>query len=625
MFLTKIFIKLCYIISIYNTVSNSLPFDNLPFNNFSIANEFQLIQPHNIKLNNIKLDDNQSYHILNVSPLIISNNEMLTVKYYSKEPSNNDWIGIYVCSDKNYCSFDFIKQTVPVKYGWCNYTTTYITDGYGSLNFNMTNLRHNLYVYYFTNGLSNPIVVDSTYDTDNIVRWANPNEQLKIRIVPANKQSDGTFNVVWSGFNSSKPVVKWGFDHLLTNKVYASINSITKSDVCGSPANTIGWFDLGEIYTSIINTSYYESVQNTQSVLKHIYYIVGDELTNNWSQIKKFNLPLTPGNKQRPTRAILYDDLGRGSNDDAFTWNEYGKPAIQLAESVGHLISNTNLDIDIIYHGGDISYATGYLAVWDFFLNMMEPITSSISYLTTVGNHESDQPNSPSYYQGNDSGGECGLTTKIYPMPKPASRNSPWWSYSTGLIHFIGLSSEHNFTQGSEQYEWLKQDLKQVDRSVTPWIIFGAHRAMYINSNYSGSATADIEVSELMVKHLEPLLYKYKVDIGFYGHNHVVQRQSAMLNYQTTQYAEKQINSDNTITYIHYKPPSTVHFIVGTGGASFTKTVYEYDNPNKPEWNELYFYKWGYVLVEAYNESYLDWKWIQSSDNKVLDHVVIIK
>ena len=47
-----------------------------------------------------------------------------------------------------------------------------------------------------------------------------------------------------------------------------------------------------------------------------------------------------------------------------------------------------------MFSGGDISYATGYMAVWDFFLNMISPISGSVLYLTTVGNHESDYPNS---------------------------------------------------------------------------------------------------------------------------------------------------------------------------------------------------------------------------------------
>ena len=41
--------------------------------------------------------------------------------------------------------------------------------------------------------------------------------------------------------------------------------------------------------------------------------------------------------------------------------------------------------VDAVYHGGDISYASGYVAVWDHFLNMISPIASGVLYLTTVG------------------------------------------------------------------------------------------------------------------------------------------------------------------------------------------------------------------------------------------------
>ena len=104
--------------------------------------------------------------------------------------------------------------------------------------------------------------------------------------------------------------------------------------------------------------------------------------------------------------------------------------------------------------------------------------------------------------------------TELIPMPAPATTNEPWWSYNVGLLHFVGtnhlrrnqpandnlwrlspgMSSEHDFHVGSKQYQWIEEDLKSVDRSVTPWIIFGSHRAMYLNSNYGSdsSETSDI-------------------------------------------------------------------------------------------------------------------------------------
>jgi hypothetical protein len=59
------------------------------------------------------------------------------------------------------------------------------------------------------------------------------------------------------------------------------------------------------------------------------------------------------------------------------------------------------------------------------------------------------------------------------------------------------MSTEHNYTIGSPQWLWLKNDLENVDRAITPWIVFGGHRAMYLNSDYGGKETSDITVIPL--------------------------------------------------------------------------------------------------------------------------------
>jgi acid phosphatase type 7 len=53
------------------------------------------------------------------------------------------------------------------------------------------------------------------------------------------------------------------------------------------------------------------------------------------------------------------------------------------------------------------------------------------------------------------------------------------------------MSTEHDYTVGSEQYLWLEADLAGVNRTITPWIIFGGHRAMYLNINYVDGVTSD--------------------------------------------------------------------------------------------------------------------------------------
>jgi hypothetical protein len=51
----------------------------------------------------------------------------------------------------------------------------------------------------------------------------------------------------------------------------------------------------------------------------------------------------------RPTKVILYDDMGRGSMDNSFTWNEYGRPSYLTANAVGAEVARG--DIDAVYHG----------------------------------------------------------------------------------------------------------------------------------------------------------------------------------------------------------------------------------------------------------------------------------
>lgn len=48
----------------------------------------------------------------------------------------------------------------------------------------------------------------------------------------------------------------------------------------------------------------------------------------------------------------------------------------------------TSGNVDSVFHIGDISYATGFLVEWDFFLHLINPVASRVSYMTAIGNHE---------------------------------------------------------------------------------------------------------------------------------------------------------------------------------------------------------------------------------------------
>ena len=74
----------------------------------------------------------------------------------------------------------------------------------------------------------------------------------------------------------------------------------------------------------------------------------------------------------------------------------------------------------------------------------------------------------------------------MYAVPYSARFDMPnkghWYSFEAGSVHFTIMSTEHDFCKGSKQYEWIEADLASVNRSRTPWIVFGGHRPMYIDS-----------------------------------------------------------------------------------------------------------------------------------------------
>ena len=62
-------------------------------------------------------------------------------------------------------------------------------------------------------------------------------------------------------------------------------------------------------------------------------------------------------------------------------WREQCPPAINTTNSVADLVLRG--EVDAVYHSGDISYANGYLSGWDFFLDMVSPITGNVACCLT--------------------------------------------------------------------------------------------------------------------------------------------------------------------------------------------------------------------------------------------------
>jgi len=68
-----------------------------------------------------------------------------------------------------------------------------------------------------------------------------------------------------------------------------------------------------------------------------------------------------------------------------------------------------------------------------------------------------DYIDSGSVYITPDSGGECGIPYETYfPMPTPA-KDKPWYSIEPASVHFTVISTEHDWSQNSEQVRLIKR------------------------------------------------------------------------------------------------------------------------------------------------------------------------
>lgn len=101
-----------------------------------------------------------------------------------------------------------------------------------------------------------------------------------------------------------------------------------------------------------------------------------------------------------------------------------------------------------------------------------------------------------------------------------------WYSVNVGNIHVATISTEHDYLPGSPQITWLAQDLANVDRSVTPWVIVMGHRPMYSSSKGHTLSVEDPgdAVDNHMRQSIEPLLAQYNVNMAMWGHVHAYER-----------------------------------------------------------------------------------------------------
>jgi len=253
----------------------------------------------------------------------------------------------------------------------------------------------------------------------------------------------------------------------------------------------------------------------------------------------------------------------------------------------------------VFLHVGDLAYAGGRGYVWEQFMTNLEEVATRVPYMVSLGNHEydisTDSPQDPSGVHsgfrpswgnyGDDSNGECGLPV-FARFHMPDNGFGPlWYSLNAGPIHISMLSSEHNFTKGSPQFLWLKNDLSLVNRAATPFVVVTSHRPMYASQNTTGHLPTNYDVSLHIRDELEDLLHDFGVDLVLAGHYHSYERTCPVFRAKCD-------------------PTGPTHVIVGTGGIEIGQAGWGLGE-NSKEWSKFHYQEFAYLRITADQHSLL--------------------
>lgn len=154
------------------------------------------------------------------------------------------------------------------------------------------------------------------------------------------------------------------------------------------------------------------------------------------------------------------------------------------------------------------------------------------------------------------------------------------------------ISTEHDLTPHSKQYQWLLRDLSLLNRTLTPWVIIEAHRPMYMIEDNPSETLVGIELKE----NIESLLKTHNVDLFLSGHYHAYFRSCSGL------YKNKCNNGGLT------------HITVGTAGAQLDS----WPLLRRP-WGAFYTADWGYGRITIVNATELYFEFVSDEDGSTRD------
>jgi hypothetical protein len=176
------------------------------------------------------------------------------------------------------------------------------------------------------------------------------------------------------------------------------------------------------------------------------------------------------------------------------------------------------------------------------WVNLSKPVDSITKI--AIGNHDDEHEGLANQYLNH-----YGLSKQFY-------------SFDIKNVHVLTMATEEEFKAGSEQYNFVVNDLRNsANNPYIKWIIVTMHNPVYTSPNgcSDSSCESDEELSELY----HPLFDRYGVDIVLQAHVRNYQR-SFPLEFNQESPLNPTVTSTSKAEYKN--PTGAIFAIVGTGG-----------------------------------------------------------
>ncbi len=186
-------------------------------------------------------------------------------------------------------------------------------------------------------------------------------------------------------------------------------------------------------------------------------------------------------------------------------------------------------------------------------------------------------------------------------MPNAKDPRNIAYAFEFGAVHFTLFSAEHPFLEGSDQYNFIVDDLKKVDRTRTPWVVLACHRPLYCSTTGCsiGPDMMGKGMDNVLRRVMEPLMLQHRVDLGLWGHIHTYERTCAM--------KDSFVCADKDDT----TKGAPVHAIIGMAGNVYNNNWQPYlpANPHiqstslrhhqQPDWSIFRTMNFGFTHISA--------------------------